>query len=145
LPSAYIVPILLLFSKRHLCISTSWKNSFHFMTQKDQNFRYRVIRTGPKSPTLPNFSKNIVFWEILIETEKKFLYFVKFLANLKMVTITRVVFLKMMVCQFLYNEGFFCIESVMPLFSKIRPAWILEKNTTANSEKCPYISVSIGW
>jgi hypothetical protein len=31
---AYIVQILLLLSKRPLCISISWENSFHFMTQK---------------------------------------------------------------------------------------------------------------
>jgi hypothetical protein len=39
--------------KRHLCISILWKDSFHFMTQKYQNFR--VKRTGPKIPTLPAF------------------------------------------------------------------------------------------
>jgi hypothetical protein len=42
-----------LFSKRHLCSSISWRNSFHSMTQKYQNFRCRIKRTGPKSPTLP--------------------------------------------------------------------------------------------
>jgi hypothetical protein len=33
----------------------SWKNSIHFMTQKYQKFRCRVIRTVPKYPTLPYF------------------------------------------------------------------------------------------
>jgi hypothetical protein len=46
-----------LFSKRHLCSSISWKNIFHFMTQKYQNFRCRGKRTGPKSPTLPYIGK----------------------------------------------------------------------------------------
>jgi hypothetical protein len=41
-----------LLSNIHLYISISWKNSFHFMTQEYQNFRYREKRTGPKSPTL---------------------------------------------------------------------------------------------
>jgi hypothetical protein len=45
--------ILFVLSNRHLYTSISWKNSFHFMTQKYQNFRCRVKRTGPKSPTLP--------------------------------------------------------------------------------------------
>jgi hypothetical protein len=42
--------LLLLLSKRHLCISISWKNSFHFMTQKYPNFRCRVERTGKARP-----------------------------------------------------------------------------------------------
>jgi hypothetical protein len=50
--NAYILQKLLLLSMRHLCISISWTDSFHFMTQKYQNFRCRVKRTGPKSPIL---------------------------------------------------------------------------------------------
>jgi hypothetical protein len=52
-----VVQILLFFSKRRLCFSISWKFSFHFMTQKYQNFRCRVKHTGPKSPTLPYLRK----------------------------------------------------------------------------------------
>jgi hypothetical protein len=55
--SAYIVHILLSFSKRHFCISISWREIFNFMTQKNQNFRCRIKRTGPKSPTLPIYNK----------------------------------------------------------------------------------------
>jgi hypothetical protein len=36
-----------------LYTSISLKSSFHFMTQKYQNFRCRVKRSGPKNPTLP--------------------------------------------------------------------------------------------
>jgi hypothetical protein len=37
--------------KKNLYTSISWKNSFHFMTQKYQNIRCREKRTSPKSPT----------------------------------------------------------------------------------------------
>jgi hypothetical protein len=37
---------------RYLCISISWKNSFHFMPQNYQNFRCQVKLAGPKSSTL---------------------------------------------------------------------------------------------
>jgi hypothetical protein len=50
-----------LLSKRHLYTSISWKDSYHFMTQKYQNFRCRVKRTGPESPTLPyNMTNSLI-------------------------------------------------------------------------------------
>jgi hypothetical protein len=57
--SVFNRPVLLLY-KYYYCFlrDTSvsqfhGKKSFHFMTQKYQNFRCRVKRTCPKSPTLP--------------------------------------------------------------------------------------------
>jgi hypothetical protein len=51
----YCRNILLLLSKILLLslYLNFMENSFHFMSQKYQDFQCRVIRTGPKSPTLP--------------------------------------------------------------------------------------------
>jgi hypothetical protein len=47
-----VLNIIIFFEETPLYLNFM-ENSFHFMTQKYQNFRYRVKRTGPKSPTLP--------------------------------------------------------------------------------------------